>query len=244
MRSAYLAMVVMIMFSIAATCSAGEDAVKVFYAQGPRSVKAIALTFDDGPGNYTEKILSVLKQNGVKATFFMEGSQVTLRPAIAKEVAAAGHEIGNHTYNHLNYYSDVKVDREKVLATEMQKTADAIQKATGETPRLMRVPNGYIRAWVKDLALREKYTVINWSFGCDWKKLTADQLFAVYSKNLQPGAIFLMHDGGKHRQATAEMLGRLIAEARRQGYSMVTISELLNLTPQTIAVTQPAGKRK
>ncbi len=232
------------MFSMAAFCAGNEEPSKVFYAQGPGAVKAVALTFDDGPGNYTGKVLNVLKQNNVKATFFMDGSQVALRPAIAKEVADAGHEIGNHTYDHFNYYSYNKPDREQILVAELRKTAAAIRKATGQTTRIMRVPNGYIRAWVRDMALRENYTVVNWTFGCDWKKMTADQLLDVYSKNLRPGAILLMHDGGKNRQATAEMLGRLIGEARRQGYAIVTVSELLGLTPKTIVADPQADRGK
>src|SRR5262245_49026863 len=75
-----------------------------FYYQGTTKEKVIALTFDDGPGKTTVPILELLKQHGIRATFFMEGSQVEEYPEIVRQVIEAGHEVGNHTYIHFDYH--------------------------------------------------------------------------------------------------------------------------------------------
>jgi peptidoglycan/xylan/chitin deacetylase (PgdA/CDA1 family) len=225
---------ILVVFSLV-VCSivsvfAADAGSRRFYAQGPAAVKALALTFDDGPGPYTERILAVLKQYGITATFFMEGMQAEMRPALAQKVVAAGHEAGNHTYQHINWYAYAKDDKAAMLATELDRAAACIRKATGVEPRLARLPNGYSRTWAVQVAGQKNYTVVNWSFGCDWQKMTVEKTVEAYIHHLQPGAILLMHDGGGNRQRTLEALPRIIEAAQQQGYRIVPVSELLGLS--------------
>jgi peptidoglycan/xylan/chitin deacetylase (PgdA/CDA1 family) len=92
------------------------------------------------------------------------------------------------------------------------------------------MPYGYVRAWVKEVAKEKGYVLVNWSFGCDWKKMNAEQLAQAYIKNIGPGAIFLMHDGGKGREPTVEALPKIIEEIQKRGYKIVPVGEMLGLS--------------
>jgi len=200
-----------------------------FFTNGPRNKKELALTFDDGPGNYTPKVLEVLKKYNVKATFFMEGDQVEFRQKIAKMVFDDGHEVYSHSYSHPNFYFYKKDDYRQQLSKEIDKAEKLIQGVTGKKPNVMRMPYGYVRGWVKEVAKEKGYVLVNWTFGCDWKKMTAEQLAAEYIKNIGSGAIFLMHDGGKGRQPTVDALAKIIEEIQKRGYKIVPVGEMLGL---------------
>ena len=189
------------LFAFAAAAAAAEPG--SFFTDGPRDKKEIALTFDDGPGNSTPKVLEVLKKYGVKATFFMEGDQVEFRKKAAKMVFDDGHEVGSHTYSHPNFYSYKKDDYRQQLSKELDKAGKLIEGVTGKRPNVLRMPYGYVKAWVKEVAKEKGYVLVNWTFGCDWKKMTAEQLAGEYIKHIGSGAIFLMHDGGRGRQCNA-----------------------------------------
>ncbi|OGS18953.1 MAG: hypothetical protein A2219_08005 [Elusimicrobia bacterium RIFOXYA2_FULL_50_26] len=206
---------------------------EVFYCNGPKNTKMISITFDDGPGPYTEKILGVLKSYGIKATFFMEGSQVQMRPALAKLVADEGHEIGGHSYSHPDFYHYEKDDREQLLLQEFQKTDSLIERATGRRPLLVRMPHGYVRPWVKKTARDTGHILVNWTFGCDWKPLSPEDIAAAYGTNIRSGAIFLMHDGGRNRARTLDALPKIIEEAQSRGYAIVPLGTLLGLEATT-----------
>lgn len=214
--------------AVALVCAAGTVAA-AFYAQGGAEKKSVALTFDDGPGPSTPQILAVLKERNVRATFFMEGSQARHRPVLVAAVRDGGHEIGNHTYSHVNYYSLPEDGRETVLGKEIADAERYIVKAASVTPRLLRMPNGYSKKWARDVAGACGYDMINWTFGCDWQPLTTAEKLDGYVRSIKPGAILLLHDGGGRRGSTIELLPALIDEIRRQGYEMVTVSELLDV---------------
>jgi len=209
------------------------DTGKVFYTDGPADQKKVALTFDDGPGKNTERILEILKEKNVKATFFMLGVSVAGHPDLAKEVVAAGHEIGNHTYGHVSFFAYKGADREAKMDSEISKGENAIKKATGITPVIMRYPYGYSKKEAIAVAKKRGYKVINWTFGCDWEKNhTAEEMHQKYLGALKNGAIFLMHDlNGNPR--VPEFLGKFIDEIREKGYEIVTVSELLDFDKKT-----------
>lgn len=217
------------MFSVAVLVCAVGVAGAAFYAQGSSAKKAVALTFDDGPGPSTAQILAVLKERNVRATFFMEGQQARYRPALVAAVRDGGHEIGNHTYSHVNYYTAPEAGREAALGREIAEAERYIVKAASVTPRLLRMPNGYAKKWARDVVSARGYDMINWTFGCDWQPMTMAKKLDGYVRSIKPGAIFLLHDGGGRRGSTIELLPALIDEIRRQGYEIVTISELLGL---------------
>lgn len=194
-------------------------------AAGPR----FALTFDDGPGYVTGDLLKLLEKRKAKATFFMLGSSVRAKPELVKMVHAAGHLVANHTDTHKNWFKIGKTaDREKVFAAEVKKAEEAIVKATGEKPRVLRMPNGYTAPWVREAAKRLGYTTANWSYGSDWGKTPEDKMAAEYVKAVKAGAVLLLHDGGgKNREKTLRITEAILNEADRQGLQAVRLDALL-----------------
>ncbi len=202
-----------------------------FHADGDKSKKAIALSFDDGPGLFTMKILEILDQYKVKATFFMNGDQVEIRPQIAKEVQKRGHEIADHTYSHLNFYAyEKKNGPEKTkdkARDEIAKSKKMIEKHLGLAPTICRMPNGYHRPWLKDIAREFGYGLVNWTFGEDWLNVPGAKMTEDYVKQVRAGSILLFHDGGKDRSKTVQALPAVIQEAQKKGLAFLTVSEIL-----------------
>lgn len=228
MRKAFLLLFVAAWAGVAAASPAPGE----FITHGPRKGKRVALTFDDGPGPYTERVLEILKRSGVRATFFMNGDQVATRPKLARKVFEAGHEIGDHTYNHIDFHTYDREDKADRLRQEMRLSKKAIQKAVGTTPKLCRMPYGFVRPWVREIARHEGYALVNWTFGNDWHSIEPEAKRRDYLKAIRPGAIFLMHDGGARRQGTLFVLEGLLEELKRQGYEAVTVGELLGRHPE------------
>jgi len=202
-----------------------------FYASGPASKNQFALTYDDGPGYITLDLLELLKKYGATASFFMTGSSVRASQAKTAKVAAGGHLIGNHTDLHKNYFKiGGAPDREKALEKELDKAAESIVKAGGKRPEFLRMPNGYDRDWVRKVAARKGYVLVNWGYGSDWTRVPEDKMTAEYLKNLKPGAILLLHDGGgKSREKTLRISEKLLQEAARKGLKAVALDELLDM---------------
>lgn len=199
----------------------------IFYADGPGNSKKVALTFDDGPGKTTARILEILNEKNVKATFFMLGSRVAANPSMAGKVAGEGHEIGNHTYDHFNFFRYELEDKAEKIERELLKSEEIIEKASGQKPFLVRYPHGYCRKDALEIAGKNGYYVINWSFGCDWDmKLGDEELYEKYAGAVKKGAIFLMHDSNTK---AVNILADLIDKLREDGYEIVTVSELLGL---------------
>ena len=234
-------------FLIAGLCflswPAGAYVPGKFYYQGHPKEKIIALTFDDGPGAFTPQVLELLKEHHARATFFMEGDQIPSYPQFAKAVADAGMEIGNHTWSHPDFHK-VKEAPVARLEEELQKTKDAIQKFTGVTPRIVRMPYGYYnKTWLLPLLKEKGYSLVHWTFGEDWLykrheidhalkkseiKLTPEILAADYIKNAFPGAVFLFHDGGRHRERTLAALKIVIPTLEQKGYRFVAAEDLFS----------------
>lgn len=216
-----------------------------FFASGPTDKKQIALTFDDGPGPHTPRFLELLKEQNVRATFFFSGDQVSIRPAIAKQVADAGHEIGDHTWSHVNYAKRLKAIQEEMgappaspeaiaeakeeLLADMRRSQQAIQKATGRTASVCRMPHGIDRSWIKEIAKQAGVVLVNWTFGEDWITKPEEELIAAYTKAIKPGAILLFHDGGSKRDASLRIAEAVVRAAREQGYEIVPVGQLIGL---------------
>ena len=206
-----------------------------FYTDGPQSKNALALTFDDGPGLFTPQILELLDRQKVKATFFMNGDQVQIRPQIAKDVSARGHEIGDHTWSHVNFYAyEKKYGKGKTeikIREEIQKSKGIIEKTCGTKIALLRMPNGFNprpnRPWMKEIAKDFGVALVNWTFGEDWQKIPEEKMADDYLKWVKPGAILLFHDGGRGRGKTVRIVSKVIEKARAKGLEFVTAGELL-----------------
>ncbi|MDR0724363.1 MAG: polysaccharide deacetylase family protein [Endomicrobium sp.] len=201
---------------------------KTFYADGNKLEKRVALTFDDGPGKATEKILEILKQKEVKATFFMLGVNVVDNPSLAKAVLDAGHEIANHTYRHINFYAYINEDKDLKMEKEILQAESVIENILGIKTFLVRFPYGYAKQDSIQVASKLGYYVINWSFGTDWQNMPANEMYLKYKNAISNGAIFLMHDLFKNEKIIS-FLGDFIDDIKNRGYEIVTVSQLLDI---------------
>ncbi len=201
-----------------------------FYSDGKRQSGKFALTFDDGPGSTTPELLQVLKKHNVRATFFMLGSAVDRYPKYASAVAEAGHLLGNHTYTHANFNKKPEALREQAMGAEICRTETAISSATGKTPYFLRSPYGLSSQWIRELAAKKGYVMVNWSCGADWLFHPREQILKQYLDNLHSGAVFLLHDGGSNkRETTVWLTQRILAEAEKRGLKCVRLDELLGI---------------
>ncbi|MBW4497294.1 MAG: polysaccharide deacetylase family protein [Oscillatoria princeps RMCB-10] len=197
--------------------------------------KVIALTFDDGPWEQTPEILGILKEMDVKATFFWVGKNVQTYPEIAKQVVAAGHAIGNHTWDHPTN----SMDRE-TAAKQIDSTNDYIFETTGVRTALFRPPGGALLNGLADYARNRQDAVVLWSVDTrDWQASTSVQmLVSTVLNEAKPGGIVLMHDGGGNRWRTVEALPAIIAGLRELGYRFVTVPELLEMQEKEIIAAE------
>ncbi|MBW4662221.1 MAG: polysaccharide deacetylase family protein [Drouetiella hepatica Uher 2000/2452] len=185
--------------------------------------KVMALTFDDGPWpETTEQVLDILKQNNIKATFFMVGLHIKRHPELAKRVAQEGHTIGNHTWSHP--LEDVNLAD---AAYEIDGMEKLIHETTGVRAALFRPPSGQLNGRLATYARERKYATTLWSIDSEDHYVSSPILIDNVLKNAQPGRIVLMHDGGGDRSATIEALPQIISALRHQGYRFVTVPELM-----------------
>ncbi|MGH9582867.1 MAG: polysaccharide deacetylase family protein [Bryobacteraceae bacterium] len=197
--------------------------------RGPGRRRSVALTFDDGPSEGTPDLLEYLDREGVKATFFQCGMNVRRLPQIAGQVAAAGHQIGNHTYSHprLTLKSRRFIDRE---FTEAQRI---IQFETGVVPMFLRPPYGF--RWVGMRQVQEKLSLLGvlWTvIGHDWH-WGAEHVADYVLGQSAPGGIICLHDGRAVQQrpdirSTLAAVRRIVPVLLDRGYSFDTVSEILH----------------
>ena len=200
--------------------------------------KAIALTFDDGPWPTTTiQILDILKKNNIKATFFWVGRYLQTYPELGKQVVAAGHAIGNHTWNHqyIKYNEDG-------AAREIDRTSSLIEELTGVKTSIFRPPGGIVNNGLAAYAQKKNYAVVLWSAdSLDWRTPT-ESLMDNVMKQANSGGIVLMHDGGGNRSRTVQALPDIIARLRKEGYKFVTVPELLQMQEQELKKQETAQK--
>lgn len=208
-------------FFLAATLVFGMN-LSVLAAAPP---KRIALTFDDGPhAAYTAEILSILKEYGVKATFFVVGHNAESYPALVKQASEEGHEIGNHTYSH----PKLKEQNAESFSCELEKTRAVLESITGISPILFRPPEGFREGVIKTVAEEQGYQMVLWSVDTeDWRGRSADQIEKAIMKDVKDGSIILCHDYVVGQSHTPEALRRVIPKLLEEGYEFVTVSDLV-----------------
>ena len=195
-----------------------------------RGSRQLALTYDDGPNDpYTWRLLELLDRHQVRATFFLIGRFVAQKPEIARAVAAAGHAIGNHTWNHSNLIFSPAAE----VHRQLQRTQKAIFDATGVEPKLFRPPFGGRRPVTLRIARALGLEPVMWNVSCyDWKPITADEIAGHAARQIRGGDVILLHDGGHGRMgvdrsrslaATDLILARHLAA----GCEFVTVTEML-----------------
>jgi peptidoglycan/xylan/chitin deacetylase (PgdA/CDA1 family) len=193
--------------------------------------RQLALTFDDGPNDpYTLHLLDVLAKHGVKATFFLIGKYIDHRPDIVRDIVAAGHVVGNHTYNHPNLIFQSQAQ----FRDELARCERALDAAVGEQHApLFRPPFGGRRPAVFRTLRRSGMKPILWSVtGWDWSAKSAAQIERKVTKQVRGGDVVLLHDGGHvefgtDRSFTVKATDRIIAHYKGEGYSFPTIPEMM-----------------
>lgn len=179
--------------------------------------KLVALTFDDGPGPYTKRIVNCLKKHNSRATFYVLGQRVKAYPGEVKAIYKGGNEIGNHSYSHPMLYQL----NGKQIRSQMNRTDNAIKKITGEKPATMRPPGGGIDDLVRKNVGKP---MILWSIDTrDWEHRNKTMTVNHVMSNVSDGDIVLMHD---IHEPTMRAALELIPKLKKKGYELVTVSEL------------------
>ncbi|MBP2632611.1 MAG: polysaccharide deacetylase [Firmicutes bacterium] len=202
---------------------------KLYWA-GSDQDKMVALTFDDGPEEkWTPKILDILKQKKVKATFFVIGKQAQKYPEMLRRINEEGHIIADHTYNH----ADLKKLDEEQVKQEIETCASIIHEIIGKTPSFVRPPYGFHNEAVDHAIYSEGKIIILWSIDTkDWTGLDAADIKSRVLPKMQNGFIILQHDGENPKLGgSVTALPDIIDELQAQGYTFVTLSELLDTEP-------------
>jgi peptidoglycan/xylan/chitin deacetylase (PgdA/CDA1 family) len=192
------------------------------------SEKVLALTFDDGPNpEATDSILAVLRQYGAKATFFLVGKNVVAHPQIVRHIYEAGHELGNHSWDH----SRLVYRRPSFVRRQIEDTDRAIRSLGYAGPIHFRAPYGH-KLFVLPYILSQTHRRhVLWSIELeDWDSPPPPQMLARFDQEAAPGKILLLHDGyvgqPQSRQATVDVVALILEKYSRKGYRFVTISEL------------------
>lgn len=185
---------------------------------GPRDRKVVALTFDDGPSDYTDDFLRVLREKEVRATFFEVGQVMPGREEVMRAILAQESEIGDHTMDHV----------ELPGYGQIAGAAARIEAYTHFQPCLFRPPGGAVDDAVIATAGSLGMRTINWDVDPrDWSTPGTDAIYANVVGHVQAGSIVVMHDGGGPRGETLAALPRIIDTLRGRGYRFATVTELL-----------------
>ncbi len=205
----------------AASICAQLGSVSGFTASSRSPRKPIYLTFDDGPSpTQSRKLMTILKRNGVTATFFVLGNAAHGYPGVVRAEKAAGHAIGNHTWDHreLTHLSSAGIRSELIRGSR------AIKAAIGAEPRCMRPPygstNGQVRAVNRSLHLRQ----ILWAVDTNDWQLPSVNTLTKRILSARPGQIVLMHDGGGNRSRTLAAVARAIPKMIKRGDRFATVA--------------------
>jgi len=199
----------------------------------PAGSRKLALTYDDGPNDpHTLRLLEILSKHGVRATFFLIGRYARQRPDIAREIAQAGHAIGNHTFSHPNL---ICASAAQVRA-ELQEGEKALYDAVGVHARLFRPPFGGRRPVTLRIARALSLEPVMWNVtGWDWSGKPSEYVEQKVKKQIRGGDVILLHDGshaafGTDRSQTVMATDRLIARCKSEGYQFVTVPEMMGQT--------------
>jgi len=196
---------------------------------GNTDEKLIALTFDDGPDeDFTPQILDILKKYNVKATFYVIGQKVQYNKKIIKRQHEEGHEIGNHTYTHIN----VSKNGYNKIKKEIGDTQSAVKSVTGVYPKTFRPPYRAISKDMCDIIKEKNMNIVLWSYvdARDWESPGVCSIVKSIESGIQNGCIILLHDYNKIRapkSQTIEALDIIIPNLLEKGYKFVTISQLI-----------------
>ncbi|OAP86604.1 hypothetical protein A4H34_05620 [Peptidiphaga gingivicola] len=192
-----------------------------------RVASCVALTFDDGPGDQTDRLLAALREKGVRATFFTIGKNVKARPDLVKKEAAEGHSVGNHSWDHPQL---TKLTPEE-LRKQLKNTSNSIVEAGAPAPVLMRPPYGSSNADVLKAIGENGMAETRWDVDTeDWKNKNAAVTTQRALAGARPGSVILMHD---IHASSVDAVPGLIDQLKAKGYTLVTVPQLMgdDMTP-------------
>ena len=179
--------------------------------------KCVALTFDDGPGRYTERLLNQLKEANVPATFYLLGQNAPIYPKTVQRMVREGHQLGNHTLSHKSLTTLSKTQ----VSHEVQDSAKKIKKVAGTVPDTMRPPYG---ARNKDVDSRIDVPLVLWDVDTlDWQHRDPKKTVKIAMNEVSDGSIILMHD---IHESSVKAVPNLIKKLKKKGYKLVTVNEL------------------
>lgn len=194
--------------------------------------RVVALTFDDGPnGDDTAAILDVLREEGAYATFFLVGRAVAEQPLLVQHMLRDGHALGNHTWDHAH----LNVRTRAGITRQLQRTDDAIYRATGTRTRLARPPFGARSFLVLDQLRRLGYTCILWStpLAREWEYPGSATIARRILAQSGDGSVVVLHDGSRGRKAdrgdVVRAVRTVVRGLRRRGLRCITIPQMLAL---------------
>lgn len=190
--------------------------------------KVLALTFDDGPtAQWTPKILQVLKEHHVRATFFVIGSHAIRQPLLLQDEVAAHMEVASHGYAHRL----LKNQSAEAVKQEVEQNEALLSSLGVPKPQLYRLPAGSSDVVALKVLGQMGYKVIGWSIDTrDWRRrFSGDQMAEKVIKQASPGAIIIFHDGANSSAATVDAVKKLIPALAQQGWKFDTVSQLLRL---------------
>jgi peptidoglycan/xylan/chitin deacetylase (PgdA/CDA1 family) len=195
----------------------------------PQGASMVAITIDDGPDpQVTPAVLDILERHGARATFFCLGERVMRHPAITRDIAARGHEIGNHSYRHLKRFS---VLGPRGIADEVLRAQQAIRAATGVRARYFRAPAGLRNAFLEPVLARCGLNLVSWTRrGFDTVNGDATQVLGRLTRDVRDGDILLLHDAHAARAAggaavVLEVLPRLLQVLADSGLRAATLTQ-------------------
>lgn len=196
--------------------------------KGVSTRRSIALTFDDGPSESTPELLELLDRHRATATFFQCGSNVRRLPRVAREVASAGHEIGNHSDTHPYLY----LKGARFILDQLTRAQESIEASTGLNPRLFRAPYGVRWFGLREAQRRLGLLGVMWTtIGVDWR-WTSQQVASLLDRRARNGAIFCLHDGRLLEprpdiSVTIRAVEQLLPLLIDKGYHFERVSDIL-----------------
>lgn len=198
--------------------------VKAFCHNPSETQKKIALTFDDGPSEFTLEVLSLLKKYNAKATFFCIGKNIETHPEILKQIIADGHLVGNHSYSHSKFFDFYNA---KQIAAEIEKTDELLEKYTSKKINFFRPPYGVTTPSIRRALNVTGHKTIGWNIrSLDGGTKNKELIFNRIIKRVSPGGIVLLHDTASHSILVLEQFLQFLEQ---NNYKVISIEELLNL---------------
>ncbi|MFG2072162.1 polysaccharide deacetylase family protein [Nonomuraea maritima] len=182
--------------------------------------KCVALTFDDGPGPYTGRLLDVLREQDTRATFFVVGANAAAQPQLLRRMSTEGHLVASHSWSH----RDLSMQGSSMAAGSLRDTSAILSVVTGQSPRLVRPPYGAVSQQLMSIAYRMGLSLVTWDVNArDDNGGDPRDIAGRVVRQAHPGAIILMHDIHRH---SVDAVPDVITRLRAKGYTFVTVPEL------------------